>query len=175
MQLFYTIMVEMKKNSFWELIRFVFSVAAITFILMRFVLLPCVVQGDSMYPYLHDGNYGFSFIFTRNININRFDIAVIKVKDEKLLVKRVIGLPGEQISYKDNKLYVNGVYVEEPFLENNVNTTDLEIKLSENEYYCLGDNRNISRDSRYYGPFSSDIILSTHLFVLYPFKNIGFK
>ena len=65
--------------------------------------------------------------------------------------------------------------VEEPFLEDNVNTTDLEIKLSENEYYCLGDNRNISRDSRYYGPFSSDIILSTHLFVLYPFKDIGFK
>ena len=165
----------MKKNAFWELIRFICSVAAITFILMRFVLLPCVVQGDSMYPFLQDGDYGFSFIISRNISISRFDIAVIKVKNEKLLVKRVVGLPGEEIVYKDNRLYVNGVYVEEPFLQENVSTSDLEIRLSENEYYCLGDNRNISRDSRYYGPFKEDIILSTHLFVLYPFEDIGFK
>lgn len=168
-------MVEMKKNSLWEVIRFVFSVAAITFILMRFILLPCVVQGDSMYPFLHDGDYGFSFIISRNIGIKRFDVAVIKVKDEKLLVKRVIGLPGEEISFKDNRLYVNGEYVEEPFLREDVHTSDFSVKLGYNEYYCMGDNRNISRDSRYYGPFKEDIILSTHLFVLYPFQDIGLK
>ena len=148
----------------------------IVFVLVNFILLPCVVDGSSMVATLNDGDFGYSFIVTRNLKISRFDIAVIRTDSEnkKLLVKRVIGLPGDTIEYRDNMLYVNGEYLEEPYLKD-VSTGDFKVTLKEDEYYCLGDNRNVSRDSRYYGAFSQEQIVSTHLLVLYPFKDFGYK
>lgn len=132
-----------------------------------------------MEPVLKNDDFGYSFIITKAISINRFDIVVINVSDnsnnEKLLVKRVVGLPGETISYVDNKLYVNGEYVTEDFLINNPKTSDFTMELDEDEYCCLGDNRSVSRDSRFYGAFKKDKIVSSHLFILYPFNKFGFK
>ena len=164
------------KRFLWELFKTIIESLIIVFILIHFVLLPCMVQGSSMYPYLHNGDYGFSFIIKKNIKINRFDVAVIDVKsdDSKLLVKRIIGLPGEKIAFIDNQLYVNGEYVEEPFLEEGVITRDFEVNLKDDEYFCMGDNREVSRDSRSYGPFVKEKILSTGLFVIYPFSDFGF-
>ena len=113
----------------------------------------------------------------RMIGIKRFDVAVIKTGDDsssKLIVKRVIGLPNETLEFKDNKLYINGEYVEEPFL-NNTNTADFKEVLGSNEYFCMGDNREVSRDSRFYGPFSSKQIRSTHLMIFYPFARFGMR
>ncbi len=166
----------MKLKSFLiELLKTVVTSIVIVFILVHFILMPCMVQGSSMYPYLHDGDYGFSFIISRNLGIRRFDVAVIDIPDgeDKLLVKRVIGLPSEKISFVDNKLYVNDEYVEEPFLTEDTETRDFEVVLGDDEYFCMGDNRSVSRDSRYYGAFSSKDILSTKLFVIYPFNDFG--
>ena len=166
----------MKIKSFIiELLKTILTSLAIVFILVHFILMPCVVQGSSMYPYLQDGDYGFSFIISKNLGIRRFDVAVIDIPDaeDKLLVKRVIGLPNEKISFIENKLYVNDEYIEEPFLTGDAYTKDFEVVLGEDEYFCMGDNRSISRDSRYYGAFSGNDILSTNLFVLYPFKDFG--
>ena len=164
-----------KKSVFLDLLLFFAKAVILVIILINFVFMPCVVNGRSMEPTYEEGEYGYSFIITKKIAINRFDTAVIKVNDgEKLLVKRVIGLPGETIEYKDNRLYVNGEYVEEPFL-GDVTTSDFKVSLSDNEYYCMGDNRNISRDSRFYGPFPGKQIVSTHLFVIYPFNTFGYN
>ena len=167
----------MKKEVIKDLLKDIFFAIVIVIVLINYVLIPCVVEGSSMYDTLHENDYGYSFIFTRKIAINRFDIAVIMTGNDmssKLLVKRVIGLPNETIEYKDNRLYVNGEYVEEDFLKE-VTTGDFTAVLSDDEYFCLGDNRNVSRDSRFYGPFSGDKIVSTHLFVIYPLSSIGFK
>ena len=166
------------KNSFLKnLLEIIISVTIIVFILIKFIVMPCVVNGKSMLPTLKENERVYSFIITRNIGIKRFDICVIKTENEgkeKLLVKRVIGLPNDVIEYKNNVLYVNGVLTEEDFLAD-VNTQDLKIVLGNDEYYCLGDNRDISKDSRYYGPFNKEQILATNAFVLYPFSEFGVK
>lgn len=168
----------MKKGGFLlETIKTLAASLVIVVILINFVLIPCIVEGSSMYPTLEAGEFGYSFIISKNLGLKRFDVVVIKVEDsgkEKLLVKRLIGLPGEKIEYKDNQLYIDGVATQETFLHD-VYTSDYEIKLKDDEYFCLGDNRGISRDSRYYGPFSNRDIRSSHLFVIYPFTSFGLK
>ena len=158
-------------------------------LLTNFFFQPVRVSGSSMHPTLKDGEVGFSSIVARRTGkIRRFDIVVIRLKERgEDLVKRVIGLPNETITYSDGRLYVDGVEIEETFLDqqyieqymkDNYNsegffTKDFSYTLGEDEYFCMGDNRRISQDSRYYGPFSSEDILSIGVFVLWPLSEFG--
>ena len=122
-----------------------------------------------------------SYRFT---NPNRFDIVTVKFPTEKeYWVKRVIGLPGEKIEYRNNQLYVNGVYVEEDFLDSRVVTTDFSTMkffadtdgvIPEGNYLVLGDNRNVSKDSRIVGTIQKKDILGIVRFSLFPLDRIGF-
>lgn len=128
-----------------------------------------------MYDTLEHGDRGFSFIITRNIKIKRFDICVIDSdKCHNLIIKRVIGLPNDKLVYANNKLYINGEELREEYL-NGAITEDFEIQLKDDEYFVMGDNRQVSNDSRYYGTFKKDEIVATNFFVFYPFNRIGFK
>ncbi len=104
-----------EKNTLKDLFWFFIKALVLVVILINFVFIPCVVNGSSMNPTYNEGEYGYSFIITKKLGINRFDTAVIRASasNEKLLVKRVIGMPNDTLEYKDNKLYINGVYYEE--------------------------------------------------------------
>ena len=93
-------------------------------ILIRtFIITPVRVNGTSMDPTLKNGEIMILNKIKYNKNdIKRFDIVVVKM-DKELLIKRVIGLPNEEIKYVDNKLYINGEYIKEPFLNDDVYTT----------------------------------------------------
>lgn len=108
--------------------------------------------------------------------LERFDIVVVKYHD-KYLIKRVIGLPGDSIKYKDNKLYINDEYVEEPFLNDDVVTWDFEMvgTVPEDSYFVMGDNRVVSMDSRDLGTFKKSRIIGKTNFTVYPFSNFGTK
>ena len=165
------------KDFFKDLLSIGISVIVITFILLRFILMPVLVHGNSMLPTLEPDDYGYSFKIARKIGIKRFDVVVIDVEsdDDKLLVKRLIGLPNEKIEYIDNHLYVNGEYVEEDFLADDAYTADFAYELGDDEYFVMGDNRLISKDSRFYGSFSGEQIVASHLLILFPFGHLGVK
>ena len=175
----------------WDDIKDILKTVVVTFvaffIVTTFFFKPIVVKGTSMSPTIANGSIGFSSIVHKNINgIKRFDIVVVKLdRKNEDLIKRVIGLPGETVTYINDQLYINGTAIEETFLDeeyvkaesaktkNGQFTNDFTVTLGENEYFCMGDNRIVSADSRVYGAFDSSKIKSVGVLVLYPFSKFG--
>lgn len=130
-----------------------------------------------MVPTLLDGDIMILDKIGYRINgLKRFDIVVIKYNNEKI-IKRVIGLPGDYIEYKDNILYVNGKEIKEEYkrnITNNFSLKDLGYeKIPENKYLVLGDNRGISKDSRIIGLIDKEDIEGYTGIIVLPFKRIG--
>ena len=123
-------------------------------ILIRtFIITPVRVNGTSMDPTLKNGEIMILNKIKYNKNdIKRFDIVVIDEGD-KAIIKRVIGLPGETVEYKDNKLYINGKETEDPYPStetDDFSITDIgHTKVPGDCYFVMGDNRANSLDSRY--------------------------
>ena len=115
--------------------------------IFRILLTPIVVYGSSMEPTYHEHQYIITHMF---LHVDRFDCVTIET-DGKMLIKRVIGLPGETIEYRDNQLYINGELVDDPYGFGNTDNFTYTIG---NGYFCMGDNREHSCDSRYYGEFN---------------------
>ena len=105
---------KIKKELIEFLKSFLFAVI-ICFFLIKFVMMSVVVNGSSMNPTLHNGDFGFSFVITKNIKLNRFDTVVIETSEDKKIVKRLIGFPNETIEYIDNALYIDGVLFQQNF------------------------------------------------------------
>lgn len=169
----------------WDTLKTLLISFMFFWLLSTYVVRPVQVQGSSMYPTLQTDAIGLSNILGVHLHgIERFDIAIIRMDTSAgYLVKRVVGLPGETVQYRDGKLYINGVETAEDFLDQEFISTQespfsedtKEYKLAEDEYFCVGDNRPVSRDSRYYGPFKESQISSKGVLILYPFNEFGVK
>lgn len=151
-----------------------FIIIVVVILIKVFVVSPIRVNGPSMEGTLHNKDIMIlDEISYRFQKIERFDIVVIWAEDEHI-VKRVIGLPGETIEYKDKKLYINGEYVKEDF--SHKETEDFsKIKLGKDEYFVMGDNRVNSTDSRILGPIPKNKIRGKTSFTLLPFSRFGSK
>ena len=138
------------------------------------------VDGVSMYPYLHNrdiiGLYKLEYKFKP---IQRGDVVVFQHSSTQYYVKRVIGLPGDTIMIKDGKVYINGKQLDESsYLSEGVYTSqgsflinDIPYQVPDNQYFCMGDNRLNSTDSRDFGPVSKELIQGRVIFVLFPFEH----
>ena len=137
------------------------------------------VVGPSMEPTLKQGDVIIinKLIYKKIKGISRNDIIVLQ-QDEKNMIKRVVGLPGETIEYKDNFLYVNGEKYKEKFLGDEVITEDFSLKelgydkIPKGYYLVLGDNRENSKDSRSFGLVKEKDIVGLAWIRLYPFNKI---
>ena len=107
----------------------------------------------------------------------RGDIVVFHYPDDEneLFVKRVIGLPGESVHIEDAKVYIDGVELEEPYLKEEWTIATGTYDLPEDCYLMLGDNRNNSKDARYWENkyVNIDKILGKALFIYWPFSDFG--
>lgn len=116
-----------------------------------------------MYPTLKEKQLLIgSSIYKITDNITYGDVITIKY-DKDCIIKRVVGLPGDVIKIEDNILYRNGEEVKEDyanFIYPSVKIDVKEIVLGNDEYFVLGDNRSVSRDSRVIGPIHKDDIIS---------------
>lgn len=180
----------------------VFVVSAIVILLfVNFVAHPVRVDGRSMYPTLKDGEFGFTNVGGVLLNgVERGDIVVVTMEGEGQKthwVKRVIGLPGDTVSCVNDVVYINGKvldetkYIDPDYRQslvdkfgyfnkvpnaNNTNVEDFEeVKLGDDEYYVMGDNRPYSKDSRYVGPVKKSQIFAKKMLVLLPISDIGVK
>lgn len=180
----------------------VFVISAIVILLfVNFVAHPVRVDGKSMYPTLKDGEFGFTNVGGVLLNgVERGDIVVVTMEEEGQKthwVKRVIGLPGDTVSCVNDVVYINGKvldetkYIDPDYRQslvdkfgyfnkvpnaNNTNVEDFEeVKLGDDEYYVMGDNRPYSKDSRYVGPVKKSQIFAKKMLVLLPISDIGVK
>lgn len=154
-----------------------YLVIIIVVVLIRtFVITPIRVDGMSMYSTLNNGD--ILLLEKYNKNFKRFDIVVLKNGEDRL-IKRIIGLPGDKIEYKNNKLYINEKYEEENFLTNNQKTFNFNLtdigyeKIPEDYYFVLGDNRTNSTDSRILGLIKKDRIQGKAVFTVMPISKFG--
>lgn len=137
-----------------DTIKYIIFIVVILVIAVYVVGLQQIV-GPSMTPTLRNGDIvildKLSYRFS---DIKRDDIVALYYADTKFLVKRVIGLPGETVEFKDNKLYINGKYYEEKYLSDDIVTDDFSLEelnyttIPDDMYLVLGDNRGDSMDSR---------------------------
>ncbi|MEW9501638.1 signal peptidase I [Jeotgalibacillus marinus] len=178
-----------KKESF-EWIKALAIGVVIVLVVRMFLFSSYVVEGISMQPTLQDGNkLVVNKIGYQIGDPERFDVLVFHADENEDYVKRIIGLPGDEVSYVDDELYINGKYYEEPYLdefrEQSVGgrlTGDFTMEeltgepvVPEGMIFVLGDNRKQSLDSRIIGFIDQDSIVGKVGMRYWPLSEVGFK
>ncbi|MGP4073684.1 signal peptidase I [Piscibacillus sp. B03] len=164
------------KKEIWEWTKAIIIAVVLAFFLRSYVFATSIVEGTSMDPTLHNGE---RVIFNKAIYLldepSRGDIVIIQ-HPNKNYVKRVIGLPNETVEVRNGTLYIDGEKVDQSFLppEQQSATSDFEpVEVPNQHYFVMGDNRDISKDSRNgLGFIHEDDIIGRSEIVIFPFDQI---
>lgn len=171
----------MKKILFtiWEVAE-VFLVALIAVAAIKYFLIqPFIVNGASMEPSFFDGDYLLvDEISYRFENPQRGDVVVLRAPQDKSIyyIKRIVGIPGEDVVVDGSTVKVNGKALDETYLPSGIMNDwsgHVEYKLNSQQYFVMGDNRLNSFDSRYWGPLNRSDIIGMVKVRLWPPKSVG--
>ncbi|MGJ9385643.1 signal peptidase I [Salipaludibacillus sp. CF4.18] len=177
------------KRMIWSFSKLIAVVLILTFFVRGFLFTNYIVYGKSMMPTIHDGER----IIVNKVGYemkepSRFDLIIFHATEESDYIKRVIGLPGDEIYYEDDMLYINGVAHDEEFLEvhreaheNGLFTEDFDLEgqtgkttVPDGHVFVLGDNRQNSVDSRHIGFVSTEMIVGEANMTFWPPENMRF-
>jgi signal peptidase I len=159
------------------------SALIVALVVKTFLIQAFYIPSGSMQPTLTPGDRVLVNKLSYHLHpIHRGDIVVFKrppseaadpsIKD---LIKRVIGLPGDTLESRADKVYVNGQAIDEPYLAPGTITTNLPVtKVPPNTYFVMGDNRTNSRDSRYILPIAKNLIVGRSFIRVWPLSKLGF-
>lgn len=174
-----------------EIIAYSLLALLIAYLIITYIGQRTVVDGDSMHPLLkNNDNIIVEKLSYRFGEVKRYDVIVFNYHDpmrpdeDTYFIKRVIGLPGETIVIRDSLVYLidedgNEVYLDEDYgyyvdaLPMEAYLAAVPIKIPEDQYFVLGDNRNRSYDSRQIGLIKKEDILGKAWLRFYPFNSIG--
>ncbi len=178
---------EMNKKHFRKIMPVILLALLIAIVFRSNLFASYIVNGESMEPTLYDGNLLMVNKVVYNLtDIDRFDIVVFHADEQDDYVKRVIGLPGDEIVYKNDKLYIDGEYTKESFLDpfrvmsdNELYTEDFTLEgvtgkaeVPEGKIFVMGDNRGESLDSREIGFVNAETIVGKVDVKYWPFSEM---
>jgi len=168
----------------WEITKVVAISLAIILPVRYFLIQPFYVKGASMEPNFHDSQYLIIDEISYRLHLPaRGQVIVFRypLDPQEYFIKRIIGLPGEQIQFKDGKVIIynashpDGLSLDEKYLPTDLTTYDQndgKITIGPDQYFVLGDNRNASKDSRVFGPVDKSFIIGKVLFRGWPLSDI---
>jgi signal peptidase I len=148
--------------------------------LVNLLTVRLMVDGPSMEPTFYTGQ----FVLVSRLNYiivppQRGQLVVFHLpsNNDQDYLKRVIGLPSETVEMRDERLYINGQLLNESYIAtacDNIHCPDGIWQLGTDEYFVVGDNRNNSNDSRYFGAITRQMLVGQVIFRYYPFSEMGF-
>ena len=175
--------IEVKSNKFTQrdLITLVLLVVFVVLPIRFFIAQPFIVSGQSMDPTFADGQYLIVDQLSYNFNSPaRGDIVIFRFSGDtsKFFIKRVVGLPGETVRINGNKISIQKpgeeyTELKEPYITEIFNAND-EWKIANDEIFVMGDNRNNSLDSRYFGPIKISSVMGRAYLRLFPLTEINY-
>lgn len=171
-----------------EFIQSIVLALSVFVLIYLFVAQPNEVKGNSMYPTFLDKEYLLTDKLSYQFNDpQRGDVIIFKAPASEACsvdgceyIKRIIGIPGDRVMIMEEKVYLNGVVLDQFFLPEGLKTNTgeymsegLEITIPEGQYLCFGDNRPNSKDGREFGPIEGDSIVGKAFFKYWPISSIG--
>lgn len=169
---------EPKKESLLSYMTMLISAVVLALLIRHFIFSVNEVKGQSMFPTFHDGDRVISLILPLKFHgPNRGDVVIIDspIEKKKQYIKRIIGLPNDNITLIDGHFYINGEKLEEKYLDEFIYTSaDSDSwQLADDEYFVCGDNRPNSSDSRVFGPIKKEHIRGIVSFRFWPISEFG--
>jgi len=145
---------------------------AVAVLLRLYVLESDIVDGNSMLPGLRSGDYILISKLGRGRKApRRFDVITFRAPSGKdVLIKRVVGLPGEWVWMSGDHVFVDGGRLREPYVSKWRGGFDAPVWVAHDSIYVLGDNRDSSEDSRMWGPIPLSSVRGRAILVLFPFQ-----
>lgn len=166
-----------RKSALWELLQSVIIAILLATVIRLLIMSPFFIPSPSMVPALQVGDRiivsKVAYYFHEP---QHGDIVVFKypLNPKKDYVKRLIAVEGDVVELKDSNLYINGAEVPENYLPSNLRFSDFgPLQVPPGKYFMLGDNRNNSADSRFWGFLPHNMIIGKTVFIYWPLNRIG--